>query len=145
MELTKSTTSEKTVSMLSKIPLSSRTDNGSQFVSDYFKKYLKENGIEHRRTTPLWPQANGEIARQNRSILKRLHIAQVEGFKWRSGMDDLLMMYRSTLHSTTGITPAEFLFGRRIRPQTTPNYKTSVLKMKSETVTVKRKGKERFM
>ena len=151
MELTKSTTSEKTVSMLSKIsvphglPLSSRTDNGSQFVSDYFKKYLKENGIEHRRTTPLWPQANGEIARQNRSILKRLHIAQVEGFKWRSGMDDLLVMYRSTLHSTTGITRAEFLFGRRIRPQTTPNYKTSVLKMKSETVTVKRKGKERFM
>ena len=67
MELTKSTTSEKTVSMLSKIsvphglPLSSRTDNGSQFVSDYFKKYLEENGIEHRRAKSLWPQVNGEI------------------------------------------------------------------------------------
>ena len=50
-EFTKSTTSEKIVSMLSKIfaihglPLSLRTDNGSQFVSDYFKKYLEENGI----------------------------------------------------------------------------------------------------
>ena len=29
-------------------------------------------------TTPLWPQANGEIERQNRSILKRLRIAQAE-------------------------------------------------------------------
>ena len=29
----------------------------------------KKNGIEHRRTTPLWPQANGEIDRQNRTIL----------------------------------------------------------------------------
>ena len=54
MEFTKSTTSEKIVSMLSKIfvthglPLSLRTDNGPQFVSDYFEKYLEENGIEHR-------------------------------------------------------------------------------------------------
>ena len=59
MEFIKSTTSEKIVSMLSTIfvthglPLSLRTDSGSQFVSDYFKKYLEENGIEHQRTTPL--------------------------------------------------------------------------------------------
>ena len=121
MEFTKSTTSEKIVSMLSKIfvtyalPLPLRTDNGPQFVSDYFEKYLEENGIEHRRTTPLWPQANGEIERQNRSILKRLCIAQAEGRNWRSEMDDFLMMYRSTPHSTTGVSPAELLFGRRIR------------------------------
>ena len=64
----------------------------------------KENGIEHRRTTPLWPQANGEVGRQNRAILKRLRIAQAEGRDWRSQMDDFLMMYRSTPHSTTGIS-----------------------------------------
>ena len=116
MEFTKSTTSEKIISMLSKIfvthglPLSLRTDNGSQFVSDYFKKYLEENGIEHRQTTPLWPQANGEIERQNRSILKRLRIAQAGGRNWRSEMDDFLMMYRGTPHSTTGSSPAELLF-----------------------------------
>ena len=121
MEYAKSTTSEKIVSMLFKIfvthglPLSLRTENGSQFVSDYFKKYLEENGIEHRRTTLLWPQANGEIERQNRSILKCLRIAQAEGRNWRSEMDHFLMMYRSTPHSTTGVSPAELLFGRRIR------------------------------
>ncbi|KAL9968146.1 hypothetical protein ACROYT_G026481 [Oculina patagonica] len=121
MEFTKSTTSEKIVSMLSKIfvthglPLSLRTDNGPQFVSDYFEKYLEENGIEHRKTTPLWPQANGEIERQNRSILKRLRIAQAEGRNWKSEMDNFLVMYRSTPHSTTGVSPAELLFGRRIR------------------------------
>ena len=67
MQLNKSTTTEKIVSMLSKIfvtyglPLSLRTDNGLQFVSDYFKKYLNDNGIEHWRPTFIWPQANGEI------------------------------------------------------------------------------------
>ena len=97
------------------LPLSLRTGNGSQFVSDHFKKYLEEDGIEHRRTAPLWPQENGEIERQNRSILKRLRIAQAEGRNWRSEMDDFLLMYRSTPHSTTGVSPAELLFGRRIR------------------------------
>lgn len=65
MEFTKSITSERIVLILSKIfvtrglPLSLWTNNGSQFVSDYFKKYLEESGIEHWWTTPLWPQANG--------------------------------------------------------------------------------------
>ena len=76
---------------------------------------VEKNGIEHRRTTPLWPQANGEIERQNRTILKRLRIAQAEGRDWRLQMDDFLMMYRSTPHSTTGVSPAELLFGRKIR------------------------------
>ena len=30
-------------------------------------------------------------------------------------MGDFLMMYRSTPHSTTGVSPAELLFGRKIR------------------------------
>ena len=47
MEFTKSTSSEKIVSTLSKVfvthclPLSLRMDNGSQFLSDYLKKYLE--------------------------------------------------------------------------------------------------------
>ena len=107
--------------MLSKIfvthglPLSLRADNGPQFTSEHFTKYLEENGIEHRRTTPLWPPANGEIERQNRSILKRLRIAQAEGRNWKSEMDNFLMMYLSIPHSTNGVSPAELLFKRRIR------------------------------
>ena len=59
--------------------LSLRTDNGPHFTSEHFTKYLEENGIEHRRTAALWPQANSEIERQNRSILKCPCIAQAEG------------------------------------------------------------------
>ncbi|XP_015779025.1 PREDICTED: uncharacterized protein K02A2.6-like [Acropora digitifera] len=90
MQFTKSITTEKIVSLMSKkfvthgLPCSLRTDNGPQFVSDHFKGYLEKNGIEHSRTTPLWPQANGQIERQNRTILKRLRISQAEGRDWRS-------------------------------------------------------------
>ena len=70
------------------LPRSLRTDNGPQFIRDHFKGYIEKNGIEHRRTTPLWPQATGDIERENRTILKRLRIAQAEGRDWRSQTDD---------------------------------------------------------
>ena len=97
------------------LPCSLITDNGPQFISDHFKGYLEKNGIKHSQTTSLWPQANGEIERQNPTILKRLRISKAEGRDRRSQMDDFLMMFRSTPHSTTGVSPAELLFGRDIR------------------------------
>jgi transposase InsO family protein len=65
---------EKTVETLEKmltthgLPNSITTDNDPQFISQYFKQYCEQNGIVHRRTTALWPQANGEIERQNSSF-----------------------------------------------------------------------------
>jgi hypothetical protein len=74
-----------------------------------------ENGIEQQMTTLLWPQANGEIERKNRTILKRLRIAQAEGRNLRLEVDRFLMMYRSTTHMTTGVSPSELLYRRNYR------------------------------
>lgn len=63
----------------------------------------------------MWPQANGEIERQNRSILKRIRIAQAERRDWKEDLQTYLLMYRSTPHSVTGVSPAQLLFGREIR------------------------------
>jgi len=69
-------TAEKTIERLEAIfarhglPEALYSDNGPQFIADKFKVYMQENGIKHRRVTPKWPQANGEVERQNASILK---------------------------------------------------------------------------
>ena len=55
-----------------------KTDIGPQFTSEEFGTFLKTNGIQHRTSMPLWPQANGKVERQNRSLLKALKIAQAE-------------------------------------------------------------------
>ena len=57
-------------------PCSVTSDNGPHFIADSFETFLRNSGIEHRKTPPLWPQANGEIERQNSSLLKRMQIAQ---------------------------------------------------------------------
>ena len=45
------------------LPASITSDNGLQFRSEEFEKYLVDNAILHRKVTPLWAQANGEVQR----------------------------------------------------------------------------------
>ena len=68
----------------------------------------------HDRNTPLWPQANGEIERQNRSIMKRIQISLSSGRDWKSNLQMYLLVYRSTPNTTTSVSPPELLFRRRI-------------------------------
>lgn len=86
-------------------PESITADNGRQFVSEKFKTFCHQKGIALISTTPYWPQQNGEVERQNRSILKRLIISQNEKRNWKEDLLDYLVMYRTTPHSTTGRTP----------------------------------------
>jgi hypothetical protein len=91
-------------------------DNGPPVALNAFTDYLKKNDIVHHRTTPLWPQANGEVERQNRSLLQRIKIAQGEGRNWKDKLLTYSFAYnRTTPHSTLGISPAEALYGRKLR------------------------------
>nr|XP_039266286.1 uncharacterized protein K02A2.6-like [Styela clava] len=96
--IVRSTTSKKIIEALSTIfsrygiPLTLRTDNAPQLVSNEFKSFLDEHGVQHKSTTPLWPQANGEV-----------ETAQVEGKDWKSELNKFLLAYRSTPHTATGV------------------------------------------
>ena len=70
VKMMKNTQSHKVVAALDemfsrhRLSKSIWVDNGPQFISGEFMNYLKEHKIGHERTTPLWPQANGEVERQ---------------------------------------------------------------------------------
>lgn len=98
------------------MPESLKTDNGPQFISKEFSEFCEQFGIEHRRTTPYWPQANGEVERINRTIGKRLKISQeTEGSDWQWDLRMFILMQNSTPHSTTGVAPSTLMFGRLLR------------------------------
>ena len=82
------------------IPQSLKMNNRPQFVSSVFKDYLKSNDVRHLTSTPLWPQSNGEVERQNRS-LKSMRIAQATGKDWRKELNKFLLAYPSTPHTVT--------------------------------------------
>ena len=77
-----------------------------------FASYL---GYQHDPVTPLWPEANGGVERFMRVLKKIMQTAHLEGKNWKQELYRALLNYRATPHSTTGISPAEVLFGRKIR------------------------------
>ena len=117
----KKATTEKVIEALEEsidlfgIPYSITTDNGPQFISEQLKMYLEHMNIIHHKATPRWPQANGEVERQNRSLLKAMRALQAEGKDWRKELKSFLRAYRTTPHTTTGVSPAELMFKRKLR------------------------------
>ena len=105
-------------------PFSLKSDNAPQFVSEELENFLATHGIQHRKSPSLWPQANGEVERQNRTLLKSLKVTEAEGKKWKDELDKFLLAHRTTHHSSTGATPAFLMFGRELKtklPELCPN------------------------
>lgn len=121
VEFMRSITARSTIERLDPIfvrlgyPVTMTLDNARQFVSSEFEEYCAGSGIRLNKTTPYWPAANGEVERQNRSLLKRLRISHAQGQDWKKGVRAFLLMYNTSPHSTTGKTPTELLMGRTIR------------------------------
>jgi len=52
---------------------------GPPFTIEEIKRYMEENGINHRRITPLWPQANSEAENFMKHLSKTLCSAHAKG------------------------------------------------------------------
>ena len=83
--------------------------NGPRFNGSQFSQFARYMGFHHRKVTPLWPQANA-AERFMHTIGKIVRIAPMQGRPWKQQLNIFLREYRSTLHSTTGKSPAELLF-----------------------------------
>ena len=91
------------------------TDNGPQFIADKFSSYLQRHAIEHRRVTPHWPSANGEVERMNRTIKRAVQCAHEEGKNWKDELQNFLLDYGTAPHSITGVAPADLMFKHAAR------------------------------
>ncbi len=118
---TSSVTSATVIALLEKLftrwglPKTIISDNGPQFTSDEFNRYLASLGIEHRCTTRYNPQSNGGVERFNRVIKEGLKAHRTEGKSIENALQSILRTYRGTPHSLTGKTPAELMIGRNLR------------------------------
>ncbi|XP_058827416.1 uncharacterized protein K02A2.6-like [Topomyia yanbarensis] len=117
----KKITSEETIKQTEPIfvrqgyPRTITLDNGREFISKEFEDYCRIKNITLNHTVPYWPQANGEVERQNSSLLKRLKISHALHRDWKVDLLQYLLMYNTTPHSTTGKTPTELLRNKTIR------------------------------
>ena len=91
------------------------TDNGPQFRSHHFAIFLSSKGIQHSRTAVYHPQSNGGVERFNQVIKHGLRSHLTEGLNFHQALQEILVNYRSTEHSTTGCSPAQLMLNRELR------------------------------
>ena len=85
----------------------------SGFVSEEFETYLTRNGVKHITSAPYHPSTNG-LAERTVQVVKKGLKKEKEGSMILK-LARVLMAYRTTPHSTTGVMPSELLQGRQIR------------------------------
>ena len=89
------------------------SDNGTPFVSDEFIHILHQNGIKHNTSAPYHPASNG-LAERVVQIVKR-GLKKVISGDINSRLAKVLLTYRISPQSTTGVSPSELLVRRRLR------------------------------
>ena len=102
------------------------SDNGREFTANAFTQYLKQLGIDHRRTTPARPQCNNKVERFNRTLKEILTKAiNNQPTNWEDHIGDTLWAYRISINAATGYSPYYLLFGRQPRAPLTRLLKAS--------------------
>ena len=138
IEFTTSTSAKATIPKLDRIistfgiPLEIKSDNGPPFNSEEFAKYASFMGFRHRQITPRYPEANGLAENFNKILKKVISTSKVENKNWRQEIYKCLRNYRATKHTTTGMSPAELVFQKRLYktrlPEIIPTYEDSEVK-----------------
>ena len=81
------------------------SDNGPQFESDAFKKFLKLRGINHVKSSPYHPQGNGVVERMH-CTLNRVIAKCTEGKdNWAQIVPMALYFVRCMPSRSTGLSP----------------------------------------
>ncbi len=98
-----------------------RSDNGGEYTSNAFEKYLTDLGIDHQTTVPYTSHQNGVAERTNRTIVERtialMHSEQLPTGLWAEVMDTVVYLKNlSPSRALKRSTPFEALITTKFVP-----------------------------
>ena len=85
-----------------------------------FGDFLKQNGIRHIRTAPYHPASNGLAERAVQTFKEGMK--KMSGGSVETRVSEFLARYRITPQTSTGVSPAELLLGRKPRSRLDLDY-----------------------
>ena len=133
----KTTTATKTIEVLRSIfsrngiPVQVVSDNGSQFASEEFGIFMKNNGIKHYKSAPYHPATNVQAERFVQSFKNSMKAMKENAKDLNQKLSNFLLMYRNTPHTTTNESPAKLFLGRELRTRLSllkPNTQLNVIR-----------------
>ena len=88
------------------------SDSGSHFLNELFEEMTTKFRINHRKTTPYYPQTNGQTERVNGILVSILQKTVLDSKRnWDVKLMAALWAYRITFKATTRATPFSLVFG----------------------------------
>ena len=117
----KSTTATATIKELRRLfatyglPEHLVSDNGPQFTSADFAEFMKVNGIKHIRCAPYHPSSNGCAERFVQTFKRAISSGIHRNLSREQQLMSFLLTYRTSPHSTTGVSPCKLFFNRDLR------------------------------
>jgi transposase InsO family protein len=93
------------------------SDNGSQFVNEIITEFTKHVQVQHLRTMAYSKEENGLVERANKEVNRYLrdliYDLRVDA-TWSDYIPLIQRIMNSTVNESTGVTPAELIFGNSI-------------------------------
>jgi hypothetical protein len=136
------------------IPNEILTDQGTNFMSDVFKRVCKLFKIEKVCTTAYHPESNGALERSHRTLTDYLRcFCDAKARDWDAFLPFACFTYNTTPHTVTRYTPYEILFGRianipgklQKAPQPLYNFDDVVLGIKQKMQNCQQIARERLI
>ncbi|MES9883153.1 MAG: RNase H-like domain-containing protein [Sedimenticola sp.] len=116
-------------------PLILLSDLGKCFEAKLFQSVCEHLKINKIATSVMRPQANGVVERFNRTLTSMLTMyCETEQHKWDTYLQQVMMAYRASRHTTTGFTPNRLVFGREVTLPLTAMIGTPVAEPSAENV-----------
>lgn len=126
------------------------TDNGTQFTALEVEEFLQNSGVKHCKSSLYHPQTNGLVERMNKVLGECIQWALAGKHVVVNAVRSMLWFYRTTPHSSTGVTPFQLLRGRRAATLFCPSWMSrwvkgevwsdAVIRKKVEVVQSKQKS-----
>ena len=95
------------------IPETLVSDNGPSLIAKGLEQWLFNCGCEHITSAEYHPKSNGLAERMVRSFKEHVRVNRAHNISVAA--DRFLIGYQSIPHKTTGVSPANLMFGRSIR------------------------------
>ena len=87
-------------------------DNGPAFVGELTKELMRRSQVAQDHSTTYHPQTNGLVERQNRTLVPMLRVYCSRYMTdWDRYLPQVMGAYKSTQHSTIGVSPHMMLTG----------------------------------